>query len=136
LTQVREGIDKMVDREFVIRGRPQYGMPARAFSSQSRQTHALAKIDGASSSLIEVLSSSGYTEIRSLNNQWCAVKQFNYTTAVVVGLDEVGYQRRYRYEHQADAQAASPWLSVWAMHGLTTAFGQRFAVGCQRCGSH
>ncbi|MCY1224458.1 hypothetical protein D9M72_366160 [compost metagenome] len=40
----------------------------------------------------------------------CAVKQFNYTTAVVVGLDDVGYQRRYCYEHRADAQAA---LAAW-----------------------
>ncbi|MBU7572548.1 MAG: hypothetical protein KAF64_04270 [Hydrogenophaga sp.] len=38
------------------------------------------------------------------------MKQFNYTTAVVVGLDDVGYQRRYCYEHRADAQAA---LSAW-----------------------
>lgn len=57
-----------------------------------------------------MLSSSGYTEIRSLNDQLCAVKQFNYTTALVVGLDDVGYQRRYCYEHRSDAQAA---LLAW-----------------------
>ncbi|WP_285412941.1 hypothetical protein [Variovorax sp. efr-133-TYG-130] len=38
------------------------------------------------------------------------MKQFNYTTAVVVGIDDLGYQRRYCYEHRADAQAA---LAAW-----------------------
>jgi hypothetical protein len=58
----------------------------------------------------EVLSASGYTDVRALNGKVCAVKQFNYTTAVVVGLDPIGYQRRYCYEHRADAQAA---LAAW-----------------------
>lgn len=57
-----------------------------------------------------LLSASGYTDIRILGGKVCAVKQFNYTTAVVVGLDPVGYQRRYCYEHRTDAQAA---LAAW-----------------------
>jgi len=57
-----------------------------------------------------VLAASGYTHICVLQDQVCAVKQFNFTTAVVVGLDDVGYQRRYCYEYQADAQAA---LVAW-----------------------
>lgn len=56
---------------------------------------------------------SGYTDICVLLGEVCAVKQFNFTTAVVVGLDDVGYQRRYCYEHRADAQAA---LAVWDGH--------------------
>lgn len=32
-----------------------------------------------------------YTDIRILRGKVCAVKQFNYTTAVVVGLDPVGF---------------------------------------------
>lgn len=78
-------------------------MSATASSGRSRRAHATS---AASPVLVEMLSSSGYTEIRSLNDQLCAVKQFNYTTALVVGLDDVGYQRRYCYEHRADAQAA------------------------------
>lgn len=64
----------------------------------------------ATSRLVEVLGASGYTDICVLQGQVCAVKQFNFTTAVVVGLSDVGYQRRYCYEHQADAQAA---LAAW-----------------------
>lgn len=60
-----------------------------------------------------MLSTNGYTEIRSLNDQLCAVRQFNYTFALVVGLDEAGYERRYCYEHHADAQAA---LLAWDGH--------------------
>lgn len=63
-----------------------------------------------SPNFVEMLSTSGYTEIRSLKDQLCAVKQFNFTTALVVGLDGLGYQRRYCYEHRADAQAA---LLAW-----------------------
>lgn len=82
-------------------------MSATASSGRSRRTRASR---AASPVLVEMLSSSGYTEIRSLNDQLCAVKQFNYTTALVVGLDDVGYQRRYCYEHRSDAQAA---LFAW-----------------------
>lgn len=82
-------------------------MSATASSDRSRRTRASR---AALPVLVEMLSSSGYTEIRSLNDQLCAIKQFNYTSALVVGLDDVGYQRRYCYEHRADAQAA---LFAW-----------------------
>lgn len=36
----------------------------------------------------------------------CGIKLFNYTTAIDVGLDEAGYERRYCYEHKEEAQAA------------------------------
>lgn len=35
-----------------------------------------------------------------------AMKQLNYTTAVVVGLDDVDYQRQYCYEYRAHVQTA------------------------------
>jgi hypothetical protein len=38
------------------------------------------------------------------------LQRYNFTTAVVVGLSEVGYERRYCYEHGGDARAA---LAVW-----------------------
>lgn len=62
--------------------------------------------------LAETLLASGYTDVRVVQGQVCAVKQFNFTTAVVVGLDDVGYQRRYCYEHRKDAVAA-----LWACDG-------------------
>lgn len=84
-------------------------MSSPAPAQRSRRVRASARVD-ASAALIEVLLSSGYTGIRRLNEQWCSLKQFNYTTAVVVGLDDVGNQRRYCYEHWTDAQAA---LVAW-----------------------
>ncbi|MBB3180956.1 hypothetical protein FHW64_005395 [Variovorax sp. Sphag1AA] len=44
----------------------------------------------------------------------CAIKKFNFTTAVVVGLHAQGYERRYCYEHAADARAA---LAAWDGRG-------------------
>jgi hypothetical protein len=38
------------------------------------------------------------------------VHRFDYTTAVVVGLDPTGYRLRYCYEHRSDAQAA---IKAW-----------------------
>lgn len=42
--------------------------------------------------------------------QWCAVRRFNFTTAIVVGLDALAYSRRYCYEHAVDAETA---LAAW-----------------------
>lgn len=92
---------------------------ARGRKFAGSQSHKPATV---SSNLVQMLLASGYADIRALGDQVCAVKQFNFTTAVVVGLDDVGYQRRYCYEHQADAWAAllawdgrghpsGPWLS-------------------------
>ncbi|MDM0118084.1 hypothetical protein QTI66_39115 [Variovorax sp. J22R133] len=63
-----------------------------------------------SSSLMDSLSASGYTDLRMLRGKLCAVKQFNFTTAIVVGMDVVGYERRYCYEQRGEAQAA---LLAW-----------------------
>lgn len=54
---------------------------------------------------VGTLSASGYTDIRVIRAQVCAVKTFNYTTALIVGLSELGYERRYCYEHRLEAQA-------------------------------
>lgn len=87
-------------------------MSNTVFKSRSHTTQP-RDASGALSVLAEVLSASGYTDIRVLQAQVCAVKQFNFTTAVVVGLDDVGYQRRYCYEHREDAQTA---LAAWDGH--------------------
>lgn len=36
----------------------------------------------------------------------CAVQRFNFTTAIVVGLNWDGHNRRYCYEHRSDAISA------------------------------
>lgn len=68
----------------------------------------------ASPVLTNTLTGDGFTDLRRLMGQTCAVKKFNFTTALVVGLDGLSYQRRYCYEHRADAQTA---LQAWDGRG-------------------
>lgn len=60
--------------------------------------------------MAKVIADNGYTEVRVLGEQVCAVRRFNFTTAVVVGLRYEGYACRYCYEHWEDAEAA---LAIW-----------------------
>lgn len=55
---------------------------------------------------MSTLAAEGYDDLRAINGVICAIRRFNYTAAIVVGLDEAGYERRYCYEHKAEAQAA------------------------------
>lgn len=62
------------------------------------------------------LTAQGYTDIvqmmGSADAPLCAIRKMLYTWAIVVGLTAEGYERRYCYEHEADARAA---LGAW--HG-------------------
>lgn len=60
--------------------------------------------------LVAALEAGGYDDLRTIGEVICGIRRFNYTTAIVVGLDEAGYERRYCYEHKDDAQAA---LRAW-----------------------
>ncbi len=51
-----------------------------------------------------------FSDVRDLSGQICAIQQFAFTWAVVVGLTGVGYQRRYCFEHEEDAREA---LEQW-----------------------
>jgi hypothetical protein len=75
-----------------------------------RSDEGLAEQASLSPRLADILAKNGYTDICVLRRQVCAVRGFNFTTAVVVGLDDVGYERRYCYEHRSDAQVA---LAIW-----------------------
>lgn len=91
-------------------GFPQTHLPnVFAEPSQTAQ-HSIAALDQA---LTQSLFANGYSDIRMLHSQVCALKQFNYTTAVVVDIGLSGYQRRYCFEHQEDARAA---LLAWDGH--------------------
>jgi hypothetical protein len=68
--------------------------------------HAFAPSSGESSDLTPMLVAAGYLDLRTLGREVCGIKRFNFTTALVVGLDATGYQRRYCYEHDVDARAA------------------------------
>ena len=47
---------------------------------------------------------------RDGEGQLCGIRRFNFTSAVVVGVDPVGYRRRYCYEHAHEARQA---LAAW-----------------------
>jgi hypothetical protein len=61
---------------------------------------------------LDGLAAQGYSGIRERNGQICAIQRFNFTTAIVVGLDPAGYQRRYCFEHEEDA-----WRGLGAWDG-------------------
>jgi hypothetical protein len=80
----------------------------------SKRLDQVQPLDGPSARLDTILTANGYTEIRRLASRVCALKQFNYTTAIAVGLDETGYLLRYCYEHAIDARVA---LRKWNGQG-------------------
>lgn len=51
-----------------------------------------------------------YTDLTVKAGVVCGLQSFAFTTGLVVSLDEVGYERRYCYEDQADARLA---LAQW-----------------------
>ena len=57
-----------------------------------------------------MLEAQGYRGLCERAGQLCAIRRFAYTTAILVGLDPVGYQRRYCFEHEQDARSA---LAAW-----------------------
>lgn len=80
----------------------------------SWKMHARATLSRTSPDLISMLLAAGYSDLRTLGREVCGIKRFDFTTAVVVGLDASGYQRRYCYEHDAVARAA---LLLWDGEG-------------------
>ena len=64
--------------------------------------------------LVTALEAGDYHDLRAIGEVTCGIRRFNYTTAIVVGLGEAGYERRYCYEHKDDAQAA---LRAWDGEG-------------------
>lgn len=51
-----------------------------------------------------------YTDLAVKAGVVCGLQSFAFTTGLVVSLDPVGYERRYCYEHEADARRA---LAQW-----------------------
>lgn len=46
-----------------------------------------------------------YIDVKVMNGKIYGVLRFIYTTAIMVGVDEIGYQYRYCYPNYADALA-------------------------------
>jgi hypothetical protein len=60
----------------------------------------------------------GYEKMRLVGGLICAIKRFNFTTAVVVGLEATSYDRRYCFEHESDAsQALADWCGDGHLSG-------------------
>lgn len=60
--------------------------------------------------LHQYLSQNGYTDLREIGGKLCGLSKFMFTTGLVVGLDQHGYELRYCYENEAEARAA---LQSW-----------------------
>lgn len=77
----------------------------------------------------EQLIRKGYEGVRkTLSGQWLGVMSFIYTSALCVGLDEHGYERKYCYEKKRDALMAceifdglgdptGPWIKMKSPNG-------------------
>lgn len=63
---------------------------------------------------LDALRAQGYSDIGVRAKALCTIKDFNFTTAVVVGLGPVGYERRYCFEHGREARQA---LGAWDGRG-------------------
>jgi hypothetical protein len=49
----------------------------------------------------------GYSDVRHLPSRgWCGVYRFMFTTAIVCGLDQIGYATRFCYHHWLEASEA------------------------------
>ena len=59
---------------------------------------------------LEGLCAQGYTDVCVRDGILCAIKGFNFTTAIVVRLGPIDYERRYCFEHAEDARQA---LATW-----------------------
>lgn len=57
-----------------------------------------------------LLAAQGYRQVVVRKDRVCAVKTFAFTTALLVGIDPIGYTLRYCYEHAHEAEAA---LAEW-----------------------
>lgn len=56
--------------------------------------------------LINNLHQEGYTDLREIDGRWYGLYRFMFTTGLVVGLDEYGYEGRYCYHTMSEARNA------------------------------
>tara|TARA_R110000868_G_scaffold217359_3_gene467438 strand:+ start:1819 stop:2088 length:270 start_codon:yes stop_codon:yes gene_type:complete len=52
----------------------------------------------------------GFTHVKEINGVFYAICRFIFTTGLVVGIDEIGYESRYCYLNHVDAVKA---LEEW-----------------------
>ncbi|PZQ77861.1 MAG: hypothetical protein DI563_02150 [Variovorax paradoxus] len=76
----------------------------------NRTRHTTTPASALSTAGRALLEAQGYRQVVVRNCQVCAVKDFVFTTALLVGIDPIGYSLRYCYEHAGEAEAA---LAEW-----------------------
>lgn len=79
-----------------------------------RATSPQAAHDGVVPEARALLEAQGYRQVTIRNGRVCAVKDFAFTSALLVGIDPIGYTLRYCYEHAHEAEAA---LAQWGGTG-------------------
>lgn len=60
--------------------------------------------------IIEYFKSMGYENIVKIDNKWCALNRFAFTTGLLVDLNVLGYERRYCFNTWAEALES---LLIW-----------------------
>ena len=63
--------------------------------------------------LLDTLERNGYSHVGVYDGKVCGLHQYAFTWAIVVGLDEFGYERRYCYETYDEA-----FISLIHWHGF------------------
>lgn len=62
---------------------------------------------------IQQIKSEGYTNLKEISGKMYGIYRFIFTTGLVVGIDEVGYESRYCYKHHNDAvKALNDWDGI------------------------
>lgn len=64
-------------------------------ATQPRAPHKPRPAIAISEDLMKMCVAQRYTDMRMVGKQLCAIRRFNFTTAVLVGITVWGYDRRY-----------------------------------------
>ena len=66
--------------------------------------------------LLELLAREGYRNLKKMpNGEWAGIQNMLFTTALVIGLDEIGCRTRFCFE---TAEAAEVSLAEWEGEGF------------------
>lgn len=90
--------------------RPLMAHPTRSDHNAAMTTSERSELLAVDAELAVVLRTLGYSDLTVKAGVVCGVKSFAFTTGLVVSLDPFGYERRYCYEHEAEARYA---LAQW-----------------------
>ena len=79
-----------------------------------KMTNMPASLDDFSPDYLREFKSEGYSDFKLVNGKLCGLLPFVFTTGLIVGLEPMGYDHRYCFEHEHDARNA---LMAWTGDG-------------------